>query len=366
MPSVIFLMGCWNAPSERFLYRQMQMLREAGRLECIVSALLAGDTEWEGIPVFGLANRGFSCDTGPSSPRPDPQHQIARFRAIVRASRADVILCQYGTIASLLFPVLIDVKQRLIIHFHGKDSQEEMHPPEYKVAIETLAQRARVLCGPEVSERLTSWMIPNKILKTYGVEVPAEVLIRAHRQEVTILHVGRLVDCKGPDRTIQAFDKACEMGLEGRLVIIGDGPLRATCDLLREQSRWRDAIALKGFVPQGDLEQARRDADIFTLHSMKGEHTGQIEAFGVAVVEAMAAALPVVSCAIGGVRHIVRDGITGILVEPGNVLAQAEALTVLARNSQLRRVLGEAGWREVRMHYSYQTEKKQLLDALFG
>jgi glycosyltransferase involved in cell wall biosynthesis len=84
----------------------------------------------------------------------------------------------------------------------------------------------------------------------------------------------------------------------------------------------------------------------------------------VAIVEAMAAGLPVVSCDIGGPAEIVRHGKTGILVAPGDVAAQADALLQLSRDPTLRSRMGRAGWQRARDCYSYEREKTRLLQIL--
>jgi|SRR5579859_2152359 len=362
MPSVLFLMGSWNAPSERFLYRQMQMLSEAHVLEAVVAAQLVGDKQWRNIPVFGLNSR----DATGSDSKPDPVNQLTLLDQVLRQTRVDTILCQYGTIAVLLAPLLQSAWQRLFIHVHGKDTEEQMNPPGYRTALERLAQRGVVMCSPYVAERLKNWDIPREhiVVKNYGVEIPERPLQRPESSAVTILHVGRLIECKGPDLTIRAFEHACEQGLKGQLVMIGDGPMRGVCEELKAQSKWQGRINLRGAIDHEEVQLQLEQADIFTQHSLRGPTTGQVEAFGVAIVEAMAAALPVVSCTIGGVKYIVIDGETGILVDPGDIAGQAKAFLKLATTPTLRAHLGKAGWDRAQNYYSYQKEKDTLLRIL--
>ncbi len=172
------------------------------------------------------------------------------------------------------------------------------------------------------------------------------------------------MDCKSPDRTIQAFELACEQGLRGRLIIAGDGHLRVTCELLRVRSKWRDRIELLGAVSKEEGDRLRAEADIFTHHAIQGEISGQFESFGLAIVEAMAESLPVVTCPVGGIKETVVGGQTGILIEPGDVEAQAAALLKLARDPELRYQLGKAGWQRAKDNFSLELEKKNLLSIL--
>ena len=100
------------------------------------------------------------------------------------------------------------------------------------------------------------------------------------------------------------------------------------------------------------------------MHSVKGELTDQIEAFGVSVIEAMATALPVVSCDIGGVSEIVLNNRTGILITPKDIHAHADAFLRLGNNCNMRIQMGIEIWKRVKNTYSYEIEKNNLLKIL--
>lgn len=359
-------MGSWQAPSERFLYRQLKMLHNAGVLTAIVAARLTNNAFWNGIPVYGLNRKIHSSEKSELLSTPHLQTQLELLEAILLNTQADTILCQYGTLAELFLPVLQHAPQRLVIHFHGKDAHESMLPAGYRTRLEALVKRATVICSPYIYTIISEWQIPHEqiVVKTYGVEVPDSPVYRRGSTEVHILHLGRLIDCKSPDRTLLAFEAAKAYGMKGKLTIVGEGPLRATCEMLRTRSQWRADIEILGHVPQDVVDSLLVDADIFTQHSIKGEVTGQVEAFGVSIVEAMAASLPVVSCALGGIKHIVVNEQTGILVEPGDVGAHAKALIRLSRDPDLRNRMGMAGWHRAKQFYSYEAEQAQLLKIL--
>jgi colanic acid/amylovoran biosynthesis glycosyltransferase len=356
-------MGSWNAPSERFLKRQIRMLSEAGALECIVAARLCGNDKWDNVPVYGLAREVVPCEQRVS---PNKEHQVRRLKTIIQSTTANTILCQYGTIAALFASDLETAPQRLFIHVHGKDTFEQMHAPGYKDILIRLMSRSYVICNPYTYHRMLNWGIgpDNLFVKRYGVEIPDSPFTRTVSEEVTILHLGRLVDFKSPDRTIQAFDLACDRGLRGNLIIAGDGPLRRRCEELRLRSRWRDNIRMVGFVSTEQAQALYLQADIFTQHANIGEEFGQVETYGVSIVEAMAAALPVVTCSSGGITDNVIDGQTGILCPPGNFEAQAAAFVTLFQDRKVAREMGCAGWRRAKAHFSYEQEKERLLSIL--
>jgi glycosyltransferase involved in cell wall biosynthesis len=113
---------------------------------------------------------------------------------------------------------------------------------------------------------------------------------------------------------------ACE-GLP--LVVVGDGPLR-------------DRVpGASGFVPPGELGPYYERAAVVAAPSLR-------EGYGVAAREAMAWGRPVVASAVGGLTDAVEDGVTGLLVPPGDVGALRAALERLLRDAELRSRLGAA------------------------
>ena len=148
--------------------------------------------------------------------------------------------------------------------------------------------------------------------------------------EVAICFLGRLVLEKGLDVFADACDLLTARGVAHKVLVIGDGPARAWF-----AERLPSAI-FTGQQTGSDLARALASADIFLNPSVT-------EAFGNVTLEAMACALPVVAAAATGATNLVRDGDTGILVEPGEIEQYADALEAYIRDPQLRRDHGDHG-----------------------
>ena len=200
-------------------------------------------------------------------------------------------------------------------------------------------------------------------LKYFGVE-RQEWIDRQDRDEISILYVGRLVDFKGPDLLLQAFLSACECGLQGILIIAGDGPLMEACKAQKEGSKYKHRVKLLGSVTSETADQLYTNADIFSCHHCKGSRSNRVEAFGVTIIEAMSYGLPVVTGASGGVTETVIDGETGYLFTPGDIEAHKDCLMRLARNNSLRRKLGREGWIRVNNYFTTEAEEKRLVEIL--
>jgi glycosyltransferase involved in cell wall biosynthesis len=168
-----------------------------------------------------------------------------------------------------------------------------------------------------------------------GVDLPPEVGEEAEPPEV--LYAGRLSEEKGVLDLVAAAD-----GME--LVVAGDGPLRARVP------------GACGFVPHDELQALYARAAVVACPSHR-------EGFGVACLEAMAHARPVVAGDVGGLRDLVVDGETGYLVPPRDVVALREALERLLGDRERRRRLGEAGRRRAAEHFSWARATEKMLAA---
>jgi glycosyltransferase involved in cell wall biosynthesis len=186
-----------------------------------------------------------------------------------------------------------------------------------------LAESARALGAQDVR------VIPS------GVDLPPEVGEEASPPEV--LYAGRLSPEKGIEELVAAAD-----GL--KLVVAGDGPLRA-----------RVPGAL-GFVPHGELDGLYARAAVVACPSRR-------EGFGVACLEAMAHARPVVATDVGGLRDLVVDGETGVVVPPRDPAALRAALDRLLADPALRRRLGSAGRRRAQERFSWDVVTEATVAA---
>jgi glycosyltransferase involved in cell wall biosynthesis len=303
--------------------------------------------------------------------------RIDRAREALRRFEPRKILLHYLHYAATFESMIESCDQDVYIHCHGCDitwNLRDHRTPEklnydctYLDSVRNLSRNAILIANSEYSKQqlVDAGVLQDRIVvKRCGVPAPSQPTFRQNKWPIEILYLGRLIDSKGPDLTIKAFELACDRGLDARLTLAGDGDMRVTCELMRTRSRHADRIRLLGAVDERTGIELRVRSDIFTAHNCVGPLTRQTEALGVSILEAMAEALPVVTGKSGGLVEAVVDGETGILVEPGDVNAHAEALLLLATTPDLRRRMGEAGWRRIKEHFSLGKERSQLLRIL--
>lgn len=148
-----------------------------------------------------------------------------------------------------------------------------------------------------------------------------------------IVSVARLDPQKNPLGLIDAFAGALAAEPQWRLLLVGDGSLRPEAQAHAQALGMGARVHFLGV--RHDVEALLPECDLFALAS-------GWEGMPMAIAEAMAAGLPVAATAAGGVPELVAQGVTGLLVPPGNTQALAEALARLAHDPGLRRELGRA------------------------
>jgi colanic acid/amylovoran biosynthesis glycosyltransferase len=177
-----------------------------------------------------------------------------------------------------------------------------------------------------------------------GVDTDRIALLppRQHDGTFRALSVARLVDFKGIDVSIRAVAAARSRIPGLRYTIIGEGERRADLERLAKDLGVDDIVTFAGPRPHDEVLAAFADADVFLITG-RVDSEGQKEGQGVAPLEASASGVPVIGARAGGLTEVVRDGTTGLLVEPEDFEAAATALVRLAHDPGLRAELGAAG-----------------------
>ena len=169
---------------------------------------------------------------------------------------------------------------------------------------------------------------------------PSEVAARTYDGELTLLTVGRIDAEKNPLLLAEILARLLTGGRRWRLVVCGDGPLRAQLQARLEELDLLDRVRLRGYVPidSGLLDLYR--------HSHAFLHVSWTEGFPQVLIEAFASGLPAVATAVGGVPAAAEGA--ALLVPAGDAEAAARELERIAADADLRRRLIEAGLERAR------------------
>jgi glycosyltransferase involved in cell wall biosynthesis len=219
-----------------------------------------------------------------------------------------------------------------------------------------------IVVGPDLERRyrraIAALGMYVSLIDQRGIDDAARETDRDYAGRLNVLAVGRLEREKNPLLLADVLALLREQDPRWRLVVCGDGPMRAQLVERLERLGVAEYADLRGYVPMnGGLAQCYRESHLF-LHVSWTEGVPQV------LLEAFAARLPVVATAVGGVADAA--GGRALLVPPGDAPAAALALESLARDRSLRRRLTEAAADHARGH-TVEAESRRVADFLrFG
>jgi glycosyltransferase involved in cell wall biosynthesis len=191
-------------------------------------------------------------------------------------------------------------------------------------------------------------VIPNGIsLEDVPPADPAEAraILGLSADTLVMGTVGRLQPVKGTRYLLEAFTQLAAVHEDVVLLLVGDGPERASLQVLAQQLGIAKSVRFLG--DRQDVSRCLHTMDVFVLPSIW-------EGMPNAALEAMAVGLPVVATAAGGTPEVVVDGVTGLLVPPRDPDALARAVARLLRDSDLRRTMGQAGRVRAKQRFSIE------------
>jgi glycosyltransferase involved in cell wall biosynthesis len=178
-----------------------------------------------------------------------------------------------------------------------------------------------------------------------------------------ILSVGRLVEKKGFHVLIAACHCLARSGLDFECHIIGGGPEEARLRALILEYGLQERLTLLGPLPQEQVRERLRLATVFALPCIVARDQDR-DGIPVALMEAMALTVPVVSTPISGIPELVKDGVNGRLVPPGDAQALADVLADLLSHRNAAEKLGRAGRLTIEREFNIEQSARQLRDLL--
>src|SRR5437899_2992231 len=251
---------------------------------------------------------------------------------------------------------------------HGQDFMKDLGSDD--LLREICAAAEFVAAETDYSRDLLRQRCPNSAGKIHRVYNGMDLTrFSSPNEEVSInqvpriISIGRLVAFKGFEYLIDACADLARRSLDFNCEIIGDGPLRGDLEARIRRLKLSDRVHLLGSLSQGAVLEKLRSADIFALASVIDNQAAS-DVFPTVIIEAMAAARPVVSTRLAGIPESVVDGETGLLVSPEGTMALSEALGRLMEDAKLRLHYGRAGRARIEQHFRIEHTVEPLIELL--
>jgi glycosyltransferase involved in cell wall biosynthesis len=296
---------------------------------------------------------------------------IPRIRKYLREVKADLVHTQLefadslGNFASKL------LRLPSVCTIHTMPSQDMNVKSKFHQSVET--QSLRFFCNRiiAVSEEARLFYIktsnesPKKVITIYnGIDLTNFVNIDAHQERIAIRKelgipleanllttVAVLRPLKGIQFMIRALPAVLEATPNVYYLIVGDGSHHDALVEEVDKAGVKERVVFAGL--RKDIPQLLAASDIFVLPTLT-------EALPTVLAEAMAARLPIVACAVGGVPEMVVDGENGRLVSPGIPQELSNACIGLVTDPEMRNKMGERGWQIVNEKFDVQGQVGQL------
>jgi glycosyltransferase involved in cell wall biosynthesis len=273
----------------------------------------------------------------------------------IRHSGADLVHLHLPNPAAVLAYLASGFRGSLVVTYHSDVVKQKVLGRMFEPLLYAALRRSSAIIATSPNYVATSPVLQvfrdRCHLIPYGIDTapfeqsdPYAVRdIRAQFGERLAISVGRLVYYKGLEHLIRSM-----VDVRGKLVIIGDGPLRGNLERLAAQLGVADRVNFAGEVDNAGLLAYYHAASLFVLPSV-----ARSEAFGIVQVEAMAAGLPVINTSLdSGVPLVSVHEETGLTVPPADPQALAAAMNRLLDDANLRKTLGQAGAHRARQEFS--------------
>ena len=285
---------------------------------------------------------------------------------------ADLFIAHFGPagVTAAKLRELGVIRGKIATVFHGMDifSREVLN--HYTGEYQQLFRRGDMMLPISQlwADRLQAMGCPmDKItVSRMGVNMERFALrpLKAPHACLQIISVARLTEKKGLHVAIEACRQLKEQGVNFRYRILGIGPWERRLRTLIEQYQLEDRVEMSGFKPSHEVKAMLDDADVFLLPSITGAD-GDMEGIPVALMEAMAVGIPVLSTVHSGIPELIDSGHSGWLVDENDARALAEKLRVLGRMDEqsLQPVLARAR-AKVETDFNQQVINRQLAGLL--
>ena len=182
----------------------------------------------------------------------------------------------------------------------------------------------------------------------------SEGFLKIGEGKFKMLTVGRLVERKGHDKILEGLSILVKKGYKMKYIVVGDGPMKQKLVNLSKKFGVREQVEFVGNIPYSQTPSYYKMCDLFIMPSRYIRERKDVEGFGVVFLEANFFGKPVIGGNSGGIPDAIKDGVTGLLVNPEDPKDIAGKIEKLINNPKLAKRLGEQGRKRVLEEFTWE------------
>ncbi len=350
-----------GAYSETFIFRHMRDLLPEKTVVVAYMKVPSVERYWDiETPSLILSEKGLAQHDHYSR----LELRVERF---LKKNKVKVVLAEFLDFGLPFVKICNKIGIRYYVHAHGYDVSKFLIDPKWQKAYKNYNSAAGIITMSHKSKKdLIGIGLKKRRIHVvpYGVDIPLQKKKAKSGKLVKCLAVGRLVPKKGPLFMLESFKLACETFSDLSLDIIGDGPLKGPIIDFIRKFELEKKITLHGSKSHDFVKKSMMRSDIFLQHSITDPKDGNKEGLPVAILEAQAHSLPVISTIHAGIPEAVADGKNGYLVKERDVQEMAKRIVELASDYEQRMLIGRNGYERSKEFYSWETQRRELLSIL--
>lgn len=273
----------------------------------------------------------------------------------LKENNIDVVLAEYGTHAHHILPAIKKTGLPLVVHFHGYDASIKTvihNHNNYKAVFEYASKVIAV--SKVMAEKLLSFGCPKDkiIYNVYGPWPEFQQVVPTYFKK-QFIGIGRFTDKKAPYYTLLAFAQIAKNHSDATLILAGDGVLLNMCQNLAKHLQIEKQVSFPGVITPEAYRELLSESLAFVQHSITAS-SGDMEGTPLAVLEASAAGLPVISTKHAGIPDVIIDGKTGLLCEEHDVILMANHMNDLLSDVEKAKKMGAAGKKHIEKNFSME------------
>ncbi len=293
-------------------------------------------------------------------------------RWILELTRVEARLLHvyFGHVAPQFIPLMHAWPHPVVVSYHGADTGIDVNKPRHRARMqEVFSLAARVLCRSQsLADDLARLGCPEEKIALQRTGIPLEKWPFIERPAPPdgawrIMQSCRFIEKKGLDLTIAAFAEVLKQFPNSTLILLGDGPLRAQLERQIAALGIANHVQAPGFLLEDPVRHFVDTSHLF-VHPSRTGADGDREGVPNAMLEAMAAGLPVVATRHGGIPEAVCDGESGLLVAENDAPALAASMLSILGSEALRQRISRGARHAVEAGFSRDAQI-QTLEACY-